>query len=100
LSIYGPDQRRTSRTHTRQPQPDERPEYLACSVCGFPVLFDTVPSGSPFPTTFTVTGNTYVWDSADDALSTLDKTVEPVPQGGTCGFCGATDFLGGTRGTQ
>ena len=100
MSLYGPDQRRQTRIHTRQAQPDERPEYLACSVCGFPVPFDTVP-GEGFPTTMVTTGTQYVWESADDALSTLDLQVFPQTQQGiACGFCGATNYFTGSRGSQ
>lgn len=100
MSIYGPEQRRKNRVSTRQPIPDERPQSLACSVCRFPVPFETVPSQAPFPTTFTVTGSTYVWGSPDEALSTIDKTVLPGAQAGCCPFCGSNDFLSGSRGTQ
>jgi hypothetical protein len=84
----------------RRRHPASQQDKIHCRVCGFPVDLDTNP-GEGFPTTFTVEGDTYVWTSADDSLSTVDKTVTPVTNPAvSCGFCGATDYMSGNRGTQ
>lgn len=89
---------RTSRHD--QPSEESQPDRLRCSICGFPgVSVDTEP-GENFPTAYTVSGSTYVWTSPAEAVTTLDKTVTPVPNTSTsCNFCGGTRFLDGSRGS-
>lgn len=89
----------TIRRHD-QPSEASEPDRLTCAICGFPGVDIATEPGGDFPTAYTVSGSTYVWTNADDALSTLDKTVTPVPNASvSCNFCGGTRFLDGSKGS-
>ena len=75
------------------------PERLVCRVCGFAGVSVDAGIGENFPTGFTVTGPTYSWTNANDAVALIDKVVTPVPDSGSsCPFCGATRYLDGSKG--
>jgi hypothetical protein len=79
--------------------PNQTSDRLTCSVCGFKGVNVTTTPGEHFPTGYQTTGTTYVWDSPDQPLSVIDKQVLPKPSPAvSCGFCGATRFLDGSKG--
>ena len=83
-----------------QPSENTQPDRLTCAVCGFQgVDIETEPGGD-FPTTFTISGSTYIWTVPNEAVTTLDRTVTPVTNTSvSCPFCGATRFLDGSKGS-
>ena len=78
------------------------PDRIRCSTCNFAgVDIETVPGESLRGSTqYVTTGTTYVWTSPADALSTIDKAVEPKANSSvSCPFCGGEAFLWGAKGT-
>jgi hypothetical protein len=96
--------RPTGRKVQRRPSGDGGPntvvDRISCAVCGFAGVDIQTQPGANFPTAYTTQGSTYVWASPADAITSLDKSVTPVPAvGAACPFCGATNFLSGSRGS-
>lgn len=79
--------------------PNNVQDRLTCTICGWSGNPITVSPGGNFPTTYQVTGSTYVWSSPDQPLSVIDKAVVPIPQPSvSCGFCGGTLLMSGAKG--
>lgn len=79
--------------------PNNTPDRLTCSVCGFPGIDITIQPGENFPTAYVTTGTRYVWDSPEEVVTTLDLQVLPVPNPAvSCAFCGSARFMDGSKG--
>ena len=93
------ERRKTFRHLAGDGGPNSTIDRVTCSVCNFPGVAITTMPGENFPTQYVTTGSTYVWTNANDPLSVIDLTVTPVTNPrASCPFCGATLFVGGSRG--
>ncbi len=97
MTMFVPQPQPTFRRYRRYVS--ETPDRLECRVCGFPLNRADVEPGGGFPTAYVTTGNTYVWTSPADALTVIDKQIEPVTNPAvSCSFCGSSRLFDGQKG--